>query len=74
MRVTKRRIVGAVLAATAAVGSLAVGAATPAYGNHFVPGRGCHALAETNPVAFQAAFGTGSGAQGRCARSFAQSH
>ncbi len=74
MRASKRRVLGAVVATAAAVGSLGVATATPASANHPPPGRTCHALAEENPVLFAFFFGTGPGAHGRCARTIAHFH
>ncbi len=73
MRASKRRVLGAVVATAAAVGSLGVATATPASADH-APGRTCHALAEEDPVLFAAVFGTGPGAHGRCARAVAHTH
>ncbi len=74
MRASKRRLLGAVVATAAAVGSLGVATANPASANHAPPGRVCHALAEQNPVLFALTFGTGPGAHGRCARAVAHTH
>ncbi len=74
MRASKRRVLGAVVAAAAAVGSLGVATATPASANHAPPGRLCHALAEENPLLFALTFGPGPGAHGRCAQTVAHLH